>query len=404
MIKKIVLFLGVVAIVSTYVFIYYGGFTTGKSLDVNEFKAYAKSVDEISIPQDNNIIALGEATHGNKEFQQLKLEIFKKLVEENHVRSFALEADCGGCEEVNQYIQGGDGTTKEIVKKLGFQIYQTEEMVQLIEYMRAYNQNADENNQLRFYGFDMQRIAYSVSALKRECINKDIDTFSLDLLVRDGSWNQDISDEMKKDMLMELKTTLEMKESKDEVIHCVDMLLQNLEVMHRKETDGSLLRDQYMAENVAWILQQEQIRGNHSIFISGHNEHVAKWGSYDSMGKLLSNQYRYYVIGTDFYKTRCNLPAGNHKRTIQTFYSHDPLAKTAKLAGFKMCWIDFSSLLEGTEIKKCVDEYTYMGTLGESYSIMNRFLPPSYRMFQPPTTLYDSMIYVSSATPTKIIE
>ena len=188
----------------------------------------------------------------------MKLEVFKKLVEENHVRSFALEADCGGCEEVNQYIQGGDGTTKEIVKKLGFQIYQTEEMMQLIEYMRAYNQNADENNQLRFYGFDMQRIAYSVSALKRECINKDIDTFSLDLLIRDGSWNQDVSDEMKKDMLMELKTTLEMKESKDEVIHCVDMLLQNLEVMHRKETDGSLLRDQYMAENVAWIYNRNR--------------------------------------------------------------------------------------------------------------------------------------------------
>lgn len=402
--KKKVLLISAVVIVTIYVFTYFGGFTTGKSLDVNEFKAYAKSVDEISIPQECNIIALGEATHGNKEFQQLKLEVFKKLVEENHVRSFALEGDFGGCEEVNQYIQGGDGKTKEIVKKIGFQIYQTEEMVQLIEYMRAYNQNADENDQLRFYGFDMQRIAYSVSALKRECINKDIDIFPLDLLVHDGSWNQDVSDEMKKDMLMELKTTLEMKESKDEVIHCVDMLLQNLEVMHRKETDGSLLRDQYMAENVAWILQQEQLRGNHSIFISGHNEHVAKWGSYDSMGKLLSKQYQYYVIGTDFYQTRCNLPAENHKRTIQTFYSHDPLAKTAKLAGFDRCWLDFSSLLEGTEIKKCADEYTYMGTLGESYSIMNRFLPPSYRMFQPPATLYDSMIYVSSATPTNIIE
>lgn len=401
---KKVLLISAVVIVTIYVFTYFGGFTTGKSLDVNEFKAYAKSVDEISIPQECNIIALGEATHGNKEFQQLKLEVFKKLVEENHVRSFALEGDFGGCEEVNQYIQGGDGKTKEIVKKIGFQIYQTEEMVQLIEYMRAYNQNADENDQLRFYGFDMQRIAYSVSALKRECINKDIDIFPLDLLVHDGSWNQDVSDEMKKDMLMELKTTLEMKESKDEVIHCVDMLLQNLEVMHRKETDGSLLRDQYMAENVAWILQQEQLRGNRSIFISGHNEHVAKWGSYDSMGKLLSKQYQYYVIGTDFYQTRCNLPAENHKRTIQTFYSHDPLAKTAKLAGFDKCWLDFSSLLEGTEIKKCADEYTYMGTLGESYSIMNRFLPPSYRMFQPPATLYDSMIYVSSATPTKIIE
>ena len=58
--------------------LFFGGFTTGKSLDVNEFKAYAKSVDEISTPQEYNIIALGEVTHGNKEFQQLKLEVFKK--------------------------------------------------------------------------------------------------------------------------------------------------------------------------------------------------------------------------------------------------------------------------------------------------------------------------------------
>ena len=66
-----------------------------------------------------------------------------------------------------------------------------------------------------------------------------------------------------------------------------------------------------MAENVSWILQKVQQRGNDCIFISGHNEHIAKWGSYDSMWKLLSNQYRYYVIGTNFYKTRCNLPEGN---------------------------------------------------------------------------------------------
>ena len=46
-----------------------------------------------------------------------------------------------------------------------------------------------------------------------------------------------------------------------------------------------------MAENVSWILQKVQQRGNDCIFISGHNEHIAKWGSYDSMWKLLSNQY-----------------------------------------------------------------------------------------------------------------
>ena len=110
------------------------------------------------------------------------------------------------------------------------------------------------------------------------------------------------------------------------------------------------------------------------------------------------------MIGTNFYKTICNLPEGNHKRTIQTFYSHDPLAKTTKLASFKMCWNDFYSIEEGTEIKRHADAYTYMGTLGESYSIMNSFLPPSYHIIKKQKKHNESMIYVSNASPTKIIE
>lgn len=66
--KKKVLLISAIVIVTIYVFTYLGGFTTGKSFDVNEFKAYAKSVDEISTPQEYNIIALGEATHETKNF------------------------------------------------------------------------------------------------------------------------------------------------------------------------------------------------------------------------------------------------------------------------------------------------------------------------------------------------
>ena len=47
--------------------------------------------------------------------------------------------------------------------------------------------------------------------------------------------------------------------------------------------------------------------------------------------------------------------------------------------------------------------FTYMGTLGESYSIIMRLLPSSYRMFQPPAVLYDSMIFVTEANPTQIV-
>ena len=51
---------------------------------------------------------------------------------------------------------------------------------------------------------------------------------------------------------------------------------------------------------------------------------------------------------------------------------------------------------------QCVNDYTFLGNLGESYTFMMRLLPQSYRMFQPPAVLYDSMILVSEAHPTTI--
>ena len=74
-----------------------------------------------------------------------------------------------------------------------------------------------------------------------------------------------------------------------------------------------------------------------------------------------------------------------------------------KLAGYDQCWLDFSAVPEGSELGKQISEYTYLGNLGERYSAVMRLLPPSYRMFQPPAVLYDSMIFVSNATPTRIV-
>lgn len=94
------------------VYSYFGGFTTGDYVEGVEFK------DDIVIPEGKRIIALGEATHGNREFQELKLSIFKKLVEENGVRAFAIEGDFGGCLEVNEYIHGGSGSALEALRRL----------------------------------------------------------------------------------------------------------------------------------------------------------------------------------------------------------------------------------------------------------------------------------------------
>lgn len=70
----------------------------------------------------------------------------------NGVRAFALEGDYGGCEQVNRYIHGGEGTAQEAAAAIGFSIYRTEEMAELISYMRQYNESALEGEDLRFYG------------------------------------------------------------------------------------------------------------------------------------------------------------------------------------------------------------------------------------------------------------
>ena len=221
------------------------------------------------------------------------------------------------------------------------------------------------------------------------------------------NWSSEYDYLTRMESINQVKNELKGKNDSTKAIHFADMLLQYFELQDLTDTDGSTLRDRFMAENVQWILQQEQQRGYERIFVTGHNSHVAKWGSFDSMGKLLSNETDdgYYVIGTDFYRTRCNMPTRSSKRrTNQVFYSHNPLAKTAKMAGLDICWLDFENVPGNSELAELISQYIYMGTLGEGYSWFMRILPPTYRMFQPPAILYDSMIFVADANPTKIIK
>ncbi|MBQ9620774.1 MAG: erythromycin esterase family protein, partial [Atopobiaceae bacterium] len=129
----------VVLVVVAAVFSHFGGFGTGPSANPAELAAYAQEIEDITVPEGIRIVALGEATHGNVEFQQLKLEVFEVLVERYGVRAFALEGDCGGCEAVNRYIHGGPGTAEDAAASIGFTFYRTDEMVELIEWMHDYN-------------------------------------------------------------------------------------------------------------------------------------------------------------------------------------------------------------------------------------------------------------------------
>ncbi len=406
-----IILLGIVAVGSIYS--HFGGFGTGPCADETEFMQCADQVDNIKIPEKTKIVALGEASHGNVEFQQLKLSLFQNLVENDGVRAFALEGDYGGCEYVNRYIHGGEGTARQAAAAIGFAIYRTDEMADLISYMRKYNETAKDGDDLRFYGFDMQRWSYNLQYLIEACEKAGIDVTELKKLEDTEEQHSEYDVEQQSKVITKIKEELQKTDVKDiaQADHLADTLLQNISFgkVFNSALEGNALRDKLMAENVMWILSMEEQRGNSCIFISGHNGHIERSGNYGTdnrvMGNILSDELGegYFAIGTDFYKTNCNLPKNNGNRITHTFYSYDPLAKAAKKAGYDMCWLDFSKVPENSKLKEQISDSIFMGSLGEGYSpFFMSLIPRSYRISKTPEALYDGMIFVTNAHPIEI--
>ena len=406
-----IILLGIVAVGSIYS--HFGGFGTGPCADETEFMQYADQIDNITIPEKTRIVALGEASHGNVEFQQLKLSVFQNLVENEGIRAFALEGDYGGCEYANRYIHGGEGTARQAAAAIGFAIYRTDEMEDLISYMRKYNETAKDGDDLRFYGFDMQRWSYNLQYLIEACEKAGIDVTELKKLEDTEEQHSEYDVEQQSQVITEIKEELQKSDVKDiaQADHLADTLLQNISFgkVFNSALEGNALRDKLMAENVMWILSMEEQRGNSCIFISGHNGHIERSGNYGTdnrvMGNILSDELGegYFAIGTDFYKTNCNLPKNNGNRITHTFYSYDPLAKAAKKAGYDMCWLDFSKIPEDSQLKEQITDHVSMGSLGEGYSaFFMSIFPQSYRISKTPEKLYDGMIFVTNAHPIEI--
>lgn len=392
----------------------------GCGTKVNDFADYAKGVEEITLPEEVRVVALGEASHGNKEFQKLKLDVFAHLVETTDVRSFALEADFAGCAFANEYVLHSEGSAKEAVKHLGFEIYRTDEMLALVEWMHDYNQKAEEGEQVRFYGYDMQRDMTGIDRIKdfySKVDEEKAQTYAAQFdqlygteeyayeetnLPEMKSFVEEVKKDMEENAKVYEKTTDE--ETYAYALQAATCLLQNAE-LHGAGNDYSEIRDKYMAENVEWILNREENIYKSKLMISGHNGHVAKAVNsvYTNMGYYLSEEMKeeYYVIGTDFYNTTCSIQKAEG-RGEYAFCSDDPLAKAVGDMEENIYYLDFADAKDSTELSNIIHNKMKTGSLGESYSPLMKVLKTMYQINIAPDTLYDGMIFVYEATPIEV--
>jgi len=99
------------------------------------------------------VVALGENSHGSSTIFKAKLLLLQQLIEKNGFTVFALECPQNEAKRINEYVQGGSVTKNEILNSLIYPAWKTQEMLDIIEWIRQYN--IKNSKSIQFRGFDI---------------------------------------------------------------------------------------------------------------------------------------------------------------------------------------------------------------------------------------------------------
>jgi erythromycin esterase len=154
-----------------------------KIIDENAFEIketnpkieFKKSNKLDNIFENVRIFGFGEATHGTKDFFDIKIKFFKYLVKNHDVKNFAIEGSFGNCVGIDNYIKGKDTDPKKLIRQMGFWIWNNEEVLSLIEWMKKYNLNKTESEQLNFYGIDIMDASNSAKLISEFIENNSLE-------------------------------------------------------------------------------------------------------------------------------------------------------------------------------------------------------------------------------------
>ncbi|WP_327003320.1 erythromycin esterase family protein [Dactylosporangium sp. NBC_01737] len=107
-----------------------------------------------TLPAPPELLALGEPTHGEPAFPQLRNALLRSLVEDGY-RSVAVESDRVAALTVDAFVRGGDGTLDAVTAiGLSHGLGQVDANRDLIAWMREHNAGRAPGDQVAFHGFD----------------------------------------------------------------------------------------------------------------------------------------------------------------------------------------------------------------------------------------------------------
>jgi erythromycin esterase len=257
------------------------------------------------------IVAMGEATHGTREFFQLKHRMLEFLVERMGFTVFGIEANWPESLAVNDYVLNGNGDPAQALAGLYFWTWNTEEVLDLILWMRSYNQDPSHTKKVKFFGFDMQVTRLAVVNVEVYLRRVDLEEAKVASTIlaplSDAGGEREYTnqpEQFRRKIAVGINSLLaRFDEQKSRYVnssspqewavarHNLDVVRQAEEMHSARPTERFSIRDRSMSENVKWILDNEAPGSR--IMLWAHNGHVSTLpvGAGEPMGMTLRRMY-----------------------------------------------------------------------------------------------------------------
>jgi erythromycin esterase len=268
---------------------------------------------------DATVCALGEATHGSREFTQLKHRLLEYLVGELGFTVLALEAGGPQVEAVNRYVLEGTGDVRAAAAGAFGWPWNTEEMLALVEWARAWNADPAHRRRVQLYGVDIDFAATTVPRLLEYLRGVDpgaaeraagtlAPLATLDLAVTFGRRPAPERAETKRALAALIA---EMDRARPRWVAAAGapafvaarhdaVLVQQLVDARQEDAFWGTVRDRAMAENLEWVAKTAQPGAR--IVAWAHNMHVGRtpYWNIPSMGTYLARAFGRKLVSLGF--------------------------------------------------------------------------------------------------------
>jgi erythromycin esterase len=373
---------------------------------------------------DARIVALGEATHGTREFFEMKHRLLEFLVKEMGFNTFAIEATWPESNLVNDYVHTGEGDPAKLLSGLYFWTWNTQEVLDMILWMRRHNEDPGDAPKVSFFGFDMQQprmamqnVVDYLKPLDAGAAERAASRYSC-LLFNRGSYaglGATMKEECRQsfqavyDELATWQADLEARSSPAAyagALQSARVALQAEALFSAGMTAAaSQIRDQAMADNAAWLL--EQAGPDAKIVLWAHNGHVRNEPGW--MGSHLRERFgsQMVIVGFDFYggsfnavQYKAGRPAGGlglHQVEPPPADSHEGYFHSA---GVPRMILDLRRVDSTAPATRWLAGPRWMRAIGAVY---DKDQPANFAYFARLPAEYDVIIYFEETTPSVLL-